>query len=130
MIDLAVERGECVGRGKASPECVDPPLPVECADPRDGRVDRGMADSEESVGNVFRRPAIDFADEAQGKVKLAIFLPAGPADAVHQPKKLVADRPRRPGCDEQAMHDVRFRLKSPEFLPILWQAGAFHRVKE
>ena len=45
----------------------------------DSNVERAGADAAERDGDVFRQRPLDLADEAQGQVKLALFLPANRA---------------------------------------------------
>jgi len=50
-----------------------------------------------------RTVAIDFADEAQGQVKLVVILPARARNAVHRRDQPGANRPRRAQGYEQAV---------------------------
>ena len=106
LIELVVELGGHVVRADAGPDGVGAAAAVELADAIERGLEGGETDLAERERDILGHAAIDFADEAQGDVELAIILPAGARNAAHQRQQAGADRGGRAEADEQAMHDA------------------------
>ena len=124
LIDLAVERGEGVGRGRPRPERIRPSAPLESPDPATAKAARGD-DARERDRDVLGDRPFDLADKAQRHVQLRVVLPPRAGHAApscprrwREPRRVGVAR-RKGGAWRLLLRTVagtsrqRVRLKTP-----------------